>query len=94
MFFSFCKNYPLILSIESLSKPRKEFLFNIKWLTFIHKPMEYAMRDTLQSVFIKYFSSNPLRIEGQAASKYGLTSQPRLVDIIAAVPATYKKVSS
>ena len=56
--------------------------------------MEYAMRDTLQSVFIKYFSSNPLRIEGQAASKYGLTSQPRLVDIIAAVPATYKKVSS
>ncbi|XP_074635482.1 elongator complex protein 3 isoform X1 [Acropora palmata] len=32
------------------------------------------------------------KIKGQAASKYGLTSQPRLVDIIAAVPAAYKKV--
>ena len=32
------------------------------------------------------------RIKGQAASKYGLTSQPRLVDIIAAVPPAYKKV--
>lgn len=35
-----------------------------------------------------------IRIKGQAASKYGLTSQPRLVDIIAAVPPAYKKVSS
>lgn len=32
------------------------------------------------------------KIKGQAASKYGLTSQPRLVDIIAAVPPAYKKV--
>ena len=40
------------------------------------------------------FSSDLSRIKGQAASKYGLTSQPRLVDIIAAVPPAYKKVSS
>ena len=33
------------------------------------------------------------RIKSHAASKYGLASQPRLVDIIAAVPAAYKKVS-
>lgn len=32
------------------------------------------------------------KIKGQAASKYGLTSQPRLVDIIAAVPPAYKRV--
>lgn len=32
------------------------------------------------------------KIKGQAASKYRLTSQPRLVDIIAAVPPAYKKV--
>jgi histone acetyltransferase (RNA polymerase elongator complex component) len=32
------------------------------------------------------------RIKSHAASKYGLASQPRLVDIIAAVPAAYKKV--
>ena len=32
------------------------------------------------------------RIKSRAASKYGLASQPRLVDIIAAVPASYKKV--
>ncbi|XP_027036623.1 elongator complex protein 3 [Pocillopora damicornis] len=32
------------------------------------------------------------KIKGQAASKYGLTLQPRLVDIIAAVPPAYKKV--
>ncbi|KAM7449491.1 Elongator subunit [Porites harrisoni] len=32
------------------------------------------------------------KIKGQTASKYGLTSQPRLVDIIAAVPPAYKKV--
>ena len=32
------------------------------------------------------------RIKGQTASKYGLPSQPRLVDIIAAVPSAYRKV--
>lgn len=32
------------------------------------------------------------KIKGQTSSKYGLTSQPRLVDIIAAVPPAYKKV--
>ena len=31
-------------------------------------------------------------IKGKSASKYGLASQPRLVDIIAAVPQQYKKV--
>ena len=34
------------------------------------------------------------RIKSHAASKYGLASQPRLVDIIAAVPVSYKKVQS
>lgn len=32
------------------------------------------------------------RVKGAAASKYGLASQPRLVDIIAAVPQAYRKV--
>lgn len=32
------------------------------------------------------------RIKGKAASKYGLDSQPRLVDIIAGVPPAYRKV--
>lgn len=32
------------------------------------------------------------RIKSQIASKYGLPSQPRLVDIIAAVPQDYKKI--
>ena len=31
------------------------------------------------------------RLKGQVASKYGLSTQPRLVDIIAAVPPAYKK---
>ncbi|XP_028399415.1 elongator complex protein 3-like [Dendronephthya gigantea] len=35
--------------------------------------------------------SNLNKIKSHAASKYGLASQPRLVDIIAAVPAAYKK---
>ena len=44
--------------------------------------------------FIKkiYSSVFCYRIKSLAASKYGLASQPRLVDIIAAVPAAYKKV--
>lgn len=92
MFFSFSKNIHSFY--QTLSKPRKEFLFNIRLLTFNPKPTEYAMWDALQLMFIKCFSFNLLRIKGQAASKYGLTSQPRLVDIIAAVPATYKKVRS
>lgn len=32
------------------------------------------------------------RLKSQVASKYGVSSQPRLVDIIAAVPQEYKKV--
>ena len=32
-----------------------------------------------------------IRLKGQIASKYGLSTQPRLVDIIAAVPPAYKK---
>ncbi|XP_031571447.1 elongator complex protein 3 [Actinia tenebrosa] len=32
------------------------------------------------------------KVKGEAASKYGLASQPRLVDIIAAVPQAYRKV--
>ncbi|KXJ27928.1 Elongator complex protein 3 [Exaiptasia diaphana] len=32
------------------------------------------------------------KVKGAAASKYGLKSQPRLVDIIAAVPQAYRKV--
>lgn len=35
--------------------------------------------------------ANLNKIKSRAASKYGLASQPRLVDIIAAVPASYKK---
>lgn len=35
--------------------------------------------------------ANLNKIKSHAASKYGLASQPRLVDIIAAVPAAYKK---
>ncbi len=31
------------------------------------------------------------RLKGQVASKYGLSSQPRLVDIIAAVPIAHRK---
>ncbi|XP_014681837.1 PREDICTED: elongator complex protein 3-like [Priapulus caudatus] len=31
------------------------------------------------------------RLKSRAASKHGLASQPRLVDIIAAVPAAYRK---
>ena len=31
------------------------------------------------------------RLKGQIASKYGLSTQPRLVDIIAAVPPAHKK---
>ena len=33
-----------------------------------------------------------IRIKSKTASKYGLSSQPRLVDIIAGVPQQYKKV--
>ena len=33
------------------------------------------------------------RVKTRTASKYGLPVQPRLVDIIAAVPQKYKKVS-
>ena len=33
------------------------------------------------------------RVKTRVASKYGLPSQPRLVDIIAAVPQQYKKVN-
>jgi len=32
------------------------------------------------------------RLKTQISSRYGLKSQPRLVDIIAAVPSEYKKV--
>ena len=32
------------------------------------------------------------RLKSQVASKYGVSSQPRLVDIIAAVPQEYRKV--
>lgn len=35
---------------------------------------------------------NLSKLKGQIASKYGLESQPRLVDIIAAVPSDYKKI--
>lgn len=44
----------------------------------------------MESIFtkIKYL----YRVKGAAASKYGLKSQPRLVDIIAAVPQAYRKV--
>jgi len=34
------------------------------------------------------------RLKTQISSNYGLKSQPRLVDIIAAVPNEYKKVST
>jgi len=77
----------------SLCKPQKE-LYLIIWLVTLNaKSVAYAMMDILQSVLL-CFSYDLLRIKGQAASKYGLTSQPRLVDIIAAVPPAYKKVSS
>ncbi len=33
-----------------------------------------------------------IRLRCQVASKHGLSSQPKLVDIIAAVPYSYKKV--
>lgn len=33
------------------------------------------------------------RVKTTISSKYGLSSQPRLVDIIAAVPQQYRKVS-
>ena len=41
----------------------------------------------LQGIVILLF-----RIKSKISSKYGLSSQPRLVDIIAAVPQEYKKV--
>ena len=34
---------------------------------------------------------SPSRLKSQVASKHGLSTQPRLVDIIAAVPPAYKK---
>ena len=42
------------------------------------------------SYFVCFFLISS--IKGKSASKYGLASQPRLVDIIAAVPQQYKKV--
>lgn len=83
----------LIILLKSICKPQKGS-YLIIWLETLNaKPIAYAMMDMLQSVLL-CFSYDLLRIKGQAASKYGLTSQPRLVDIIAAVPPAYKKVIS
>ena len=40
----------------------------------------------------KQFPRFHFRLKGSVCRKYGLSSQPRLVDIIAAVPTTHKKV--
>ena len=34
----------------------------------------------------------PIRVKCKASAKYGLSIQPRLVDIIAAIPESYKKI--
>lgn len=34
----------------------------------------------------------PTRVKCKASAKYGLSLQPRLVDIIAAIPESYKKI--
>jgi elongator complex protein 3 len=36
--------------------------------------------------------SNIFRVKCKASAKYGLSLQPRLVDIIAAIPESYKKI--
>ena len=33
-----------------------------------------------------------IRVKCKASAKYGLSLQPRLVDIIAAIPESYKKI--
>lgn len=40
----------------------------------------------------KYLYNLTNRLKSEVSSKYGLSSQPRLVDIIAAVPITHKKM--
>jgi hypothetical protein len=42
-----------------------------------------------KSIIIFFFS---IRVKCKASAKYGLSLQPRLVDIIAAIPESYKKV--
>ena len=44
----------------------------------------------MSGLFKEIFFLN--RLKAEVTSKYGLASQPRLVDIIAAVPVTHKKV--
>ena len=44
------------------------------------------------SYVFKHHNYTYSRLKSQVASKYGISSQPRLVDIIAAVPQEYKKV--
>lgn len=66
----------------------KELLF----LIVIAKYINVNAKLSLISEGKFYSSVFCYRIKSLAASKYGLASQPRLVDIIAAVPAAYKKV--
>ena len=47
------------------------------------------LSDVARTYVVSYYFN---RVKSKIASKYGLPSQPRLVDIIAAVPQQYKKV--
>jgi len=49
----------------------------------------YSSYVHISQLYILYTHS---RLKSQVSSKYGISSQPRLVDIIAAVPQEYKKV--
>ena len=47
---------------------------------------------SLEHCDLSHAGCSPFRVKTRTAAKYGLSAQPRLVDIIAAVPPQYRKV--
>ena len=47
---------------------------------------------SLEHCDLDHAECSPFRVKTRTAAKYGLSAQPRLVDIIAAVPPQYRKV--
>ncbi|KAK3584953.1 hypothetical protein CHS0354_009638 [Potamilus streckersoni] len=78
---------------------KRDFLFKFSFPEFINASKEELMVLTVSEIVNELIQAheknkdiNLNRMKIKVSSKYGLSSQPRLVDIIAAVPQQYRKV--
>ncbi|CAF1563900.1 unnamed protein product, partial [Didymodactylos carnosus] len=63
--------------------------------TSAHELMVTAISDVVKQLIEGYEQGKEVnlnKIKCKASAKYGLSLQPRLVDIIAAIPENYKKI--